>query len=63
MRARELKAARKRLGLSQQALADTLEVHRVTIALYETGKDPIPKMVSLAVEALETRAAGTRKTA
>jgi len=56
MRARELKAARKRLGLSQQALADTLEVHRVTVNLYETGKDPIPQAITLAVECLRKTA-------
>ena len=63
MRARELKAARARLGLSQAALAEALEVHRVTITVYEAGRQPIPRLVALAVEALERRSAEGRKSA
>ena len=63
MRARELKAARARLGLSQEGLAKALDIHRVTVALYETGRQPIPKVVALALETLETRGAGARKSA
>jgi len=63
MRARELKAARKRLDLTQLALAAALDIHQVTVAKYETGADPIPQAIALAVEALERRAAEARKTA
>jgi DNA-binding XRE family transcriptional regulator len=63
MRARELKAARARLGLSQAALAEALEVHRVTITVYEAGRQPIPRLVALAVEALERRSQAASKSA
>jgi DNA-binding XRE family transcriptional regulator len=63
MRARELNAARARLGMTQKALAEALGLHPMTIARHEGGALPIPKVVALAVEALETRAARTRKTA
>ena len=63
MRARELAATRKRLDLTQAALAKALGVHPMTVSRYETGQDPIPVLVALAVEALEYRARGTRKTA
>jgi hypothetical protein len=53
MRSRELTAARKRLGLTQERLARALE----------TGRDPIPRAIALAVEALEYRARRPRKTA
>jgi DNA-binding XRE family transcriptional regulator len=63
MRARELKAARTRLGMTQRALAEALGIHWTTVSVYENGQDPIPKMVALALEALETRAARVRKSA
>jgi len=63
MRTRELKQARARLGLSQTELAEALGIHRSAVARYETGTLPIPKVVALAVECLERRAQGTRKTA
>jgi len=52
MRARELRAARARLKLSQAKLADVLGLHWVTICNYERGQDPIPRLVALAIEAL-----------
>ncbi len=61
MRARELKAARARLGLGQQKLAEALDVYRETVARWETGALAVPRMVALAVEALEYRAAKPRK--
>jgi len=63
MRVRELKAARARLGLTQQGLADALGIHRVSVARYETGEDPLTRLVALAVECLEYRTARARKTA
>jgi DNA-binding XRE family transcriptional regulator len=55
MRARELKAARTRLGLSQTALGKVLGVHRQSVARWELGSLPVPTVVVLAVEALEHR--------
>ena len=63
MRARELKAARARLGLSQQGLAEALDVYRETVARWETGATPITRVVALAVECLERRMAEHRKSA
>ena len=59
MRARELKAARARLGLSQEKLAKALGVHRVTVAGWENGASPVPKAIGLAVAHL----LATRKSA
>jgi len=55
MRARELKAARARLGLSQTALGAVLDVSQAAIAKWEGGTLPVPTVVALAVEALESR--------
>jgi transcriptional regulator with XRE-family HTH domain len=55
--ARALVICRARLGLTQVALAAALDIHRITVAKYEAGEDPIPRLVALAVEALERRAA------
>lgn len=48
---------RKRLGLTQEQLAKRLELSRVTIARYETGVIPIPRILEMALEllALEKR--------
>lgn len=51
----EFKAARNRLRMSQQALADALGRHRSIVARYEAGVYPVPKSVELALEALEGR--------
>jgi DNA-binding XRE family transcriptional regulator len=40
--------ARLRLGLSQAGLAEALDVHRITIAVYEAGRKPIPWLLALA---------------
>ena len=66
MRARELKQARTRLEMSQTALAEALGMSRSSVAQYEAGTQPIPKVVALAIEALEareTRSATPRKSA
>ncbi len=52
MRARELKKARARLGLSQAKLARLLDLHRTVVARYETSVMPIPRTVELAVQYL-----------
>ena len=63
MRARELKQARARLKMSQPELAEALDLQRETVARYEVGMLPVPKLVALAVAYLETQSRGTRKTA
>jgi len=63
MRAREFKAARERLGLSQAKLARALGMSEPHMNRYEHSKNQVPKVVSLALEVLETRARGIRKTA
>jgi len=45
-----LKRARSQLGLSQQALADELGVHRVTVAKWEAGDRRIPNPVARLLE-------------
>jgi transcriptional regulator with XRE-family HTH domain len=49
----ELKAWRKRLGLSQEKAAAALGVDRSTVAKWETGRAPISKVVALACRAVE----------
>lgn len=55
MRGRDLKAARLRLGLTQEALAKALGMSAVQLSRYENGHMPVPRVVALAVEALERR--------
>lgn len=55
MTSRELKIARAVLGLTQAELAEILEIATNSISRYETGAQPIPKTVELAIEALENR--------
>jgi transcriptional regulator with XRE-family HTH domain len=57
MRAREFKAARDRLGLSQAKLAKALGMSVPQMNRYEHGKSRVPQVVALALEALERRAA------
>ena len=51
----ELRAARRRLLLTQTHLADMLDVSRPTISYYETGHAKVPRAVELAMEALTHR--------
>jgi len=44
----DLKAWRERLGLTQQAAADLLGVHRVTVARWESGACAMPKLIGMA---------------
>lgn len=48
----ELKAKRKALGLTQAQLAEQFGLHRVTIANWERGSQPIPEVVAIALTAL-----------
>ena len=52
MKPEELKKIRRDLKLTQQELADTLEVERNTVARWETGTVVISKVVELAVKSL-----------
>ena len=63
MRAREFKAARDRLGLSQAKLAKALGMSVPQMNRYEHSKIRVPGVVALALEALERRAAEGRKSA
>ncbi len=52
MSGRELKAARKRLGLTQAELAKAVGVQRVTVARWEARLRKIPPMLTLAMKTL-----------
>lgn len=58
MTADQLQAARHRLGLTQQALADRLEVARNTVSRMETGDMPVDKQVAQLVEYYERERLG-----
>ncbi len=49
MTGEELKDARTRLGLSQEALARALELSVTSVNRYERGRQAIPRVVELAV--------------
>lgn len=53
MTPRQLQNARKRLGWSQERLAEALEVHPMTVSKWERGEQPIDKRTELAVRWLE----------
>jgi len=55
MTASELRAWRLKSKITQEKLAEKLGVHRVTIAKWEAGDRSIPKLLPLALEALENR--------
>ena len=44
-----LRGIRKELGFTQQELSDILNYDRVNITLFESGKNPIPKSVMVAM--------------
>ena len=48
----EFKQARKVLGLSQSKMAHQLEVSYQTIQAWEQGRNPISRVVELAVQTL-----------
>ncbi len=45
-------ALRKRMKLTQEALAEALGLGRRTLIRYESGDNPIPKHISLAMSAI-----------
>jgi transcriptional regulator with XRE-family HTH domain len=55
----DLTAARKRLGLSQTALADRLGVQRLAVGRWERGERAIPPFLHLAMTALADEASRT----
>lgn len=56
MKGAQLKKARERMGMTAVQLAAALDMHPVSISRFEHDDKPIPKVVVLAVEALENRA-------
>jgi DNA-binding XRE family transcriptional regulator len=52
MDAATLKAQREALGLTKQGLADALGVTPQSIYLWETGQQPVRKVVDLAMQTL-----------
>ena len=55
MTGNELRAWRRKQGLTQEQLAECLGVIRVTIARWETDVRAVPSFLPLALEALEYR--------
>jgi transcriptional regulator with XRE-family HTH domain len=55
MTGRELYKWRIANEMTQQALADALHVHRVTIAKYEAGMQTIPHWLHLALIGLQSK--------
>jgi transcriptional regulator with XRE-family HTH domain len=55
MTGQELKAWRRKVGLTQEKLAGHLGVIKLTVARWETGTRSIPSFLSLTLEALENR--------
>ena len=53
MKAKELQQWRVKNKMTQQALADALGVHRVTVAKWEAGMTEIPNFLPLALEGLK----------
>lgn len=49
----ELRAIRVRLNLTQQALADLLGVHKVTVAHWEAGTRAIQQQSAMAIRYVE----------
>lgn len=49
----ELKQRREMLGHTQQSFGQLLGLARRTVQYYESGEQPIPRTVQLALQALE----------
>ena len=60
MKGRSLRRIRRKLDLTQAALARELEVDVMTISRWERDVRPIPRTVELAVRYLEQRKGGQR---
>ena len=52
MTASDLKRHRRRLGMTQEALAERIGVHPVTVSKWETGMIAIPKPIAELVKLL-----------
>lgn len=52
MNAKQLTAARKALGISQNELSKLLFVDRTAVSKWESGINPIPPFLHLAIEHL-----------
>jgi len=63
VRGGDLKAARLRLGLTQEALAKALGMSAVQLSRYENGHMRVPRVVALALEALQARQQAARRPA
>jgi transcriptional regulator with XRE-family HTH domain len=67
MTGEEMKERRKRLRaeggkkVNQTLLAELLDVDIMTVSRYESNKRPIPRVVELALEAVEARLKPTAK--
>jgi transcriptional regulator with XRE-family HTH domain len=55
MTGEQLRIIREDLDLTQEQLADMLDINRRTISRWEQGQIPIPKAIDLAMEALLRR--------
>ncbi len=55
MQGKELKTRRGKLGLTQSALAEILEVKPNTVTRWENGVLAVPKTVELALETVERK--------
>lgn len=53
MKGKELKRRRKALNLTQVELSEIFGVRSNTVARWENGVSPIPKLVPLALETVE----------
>ena len=53
MKGKELKRRRKALNLTQVELSEIFGVRSNTVARWENGVSPIPKLVPLAMETIE----------
>ncbi len=55
MKPDELRRRREALGMTQDDLAHELGVKMMTVSRWERGVYPIPRHISLAIEAIEMR--------
>jgi repressor LexA len=61
MKPKELAKVRQELGLTQQQLADALQVSRNSVARWEIGLHPIPGPVALLIERMRAEKGGKRR--
>jgi DNA-binding XRE family transcriptional regulator len=58
----EFKAIRVHLGLTQEQLAEQLDVHRISVTRWETGVHKISTILEFAIRALEREHHKTKQT-